>query len=198
MKLVKKKSDFDLNIFFREDDRILSFTFGGNGDLYWSIYLRDARDTNYGFTITKENYGVYSLFEKLFEDIDKVNDPRYRLYNLSQYNDLYDSTNKVITWYSDETAYVVANILRIKKEDEEFKINFYTQPYVDGYDRDFSSPGRISVRFRNSGSRYKPFNIVFMDMYNAMKEVDDVNDIGHQMHIEEYLYNKKLVKKLNR
>ena len=111
MRLVKQKSEFDINMFFKEDDRFLSFTFGGNGDLYWSIYLRDANDSDYGFTITKENYGVYSLFEKLFDDIDKVNDPRYRLYDLSQYN-LYDSANKVITWYSDETAYVVANILK--------------------------------------------------------------------------------------
>ena len=65
--------------------------------------------------------------------------------------------------------------------------------------RDFNSLGYISVRFRNSGSRYVPFNIAFMDMYNDMKEVDDVTDKGHQLHIEEYLYEtKKLVKVKNR
>ena len=34
-----------------------------------------------------------------------------------------------------------------------------------------------------------------MKMYDEMKEINDVNDIGHQIHIEEYLYNNK-VKKL--
>lgn len=33
-------------------------------------------------------------------------------------------------------------------------------------------------------------------MYDEMREIDDVNDIGHQVHIEEYLYNKNKVMKL--
>ena len=29
-----------------------------------------------------------------------------------------------------------------------------------------------------------------MRMYNEMKNIDDVNDYGHQMHIEEYMLRK--------
>ena len=45
-----------------------------------------------------------------------------------------------------------------------------------------------SIRFRNSGSRYEPFNICFMQMYNELKNYDSN---CHQIHIEEYLYKQK-------
>lgn len=122
----------------------------------------------------------------------------YRLFNRSNYNELFNDNNKTITWYSDETTHEVANILKIKKDEDIFKIEFYIQPYVKGHDEDFHSLGYIPIRFRNSGSSYAPFNIIFMKMYNSMQEIDDVNDIGHQIHIEEFIYNKYQVKKLEK
>lgn len=70
-------------------------------------------------------------------------------------------------------------------------MQFFIQLHLDGYDEDFHSPNYIPIRIRNSGSSYDPFNIVFMKMYNKMKKIDDTKDIGHQIHIEEYLYNKE-------
>lgn len=221
MNVIKKEGEFGPTILFYEENKILKFTFGGNGDLYWTIHCKNESDEK-SFVITKENYSVYTLFEQLFSDIENINifdmgaipfyieteeekkeyfknyekeneyqKKKYRLFNYSNYNELYDDNNKTITWYSDETAHEVANILKIKKAEEKFIIEFYTQPYINGYDEDFHSPNHISVRFRNSGSSYDPFNIVFMKMYNKMQELDDINDIGHQMHIEEYLYSKE-------
>ena len=192
VKVIKDKSQFGPTILFDEENNLLRFTFGGNGDLYWSIHSKNTNN-HYTFVITKENYGVYILFEQLFNDIETINifdecyipfyieteeekkeyfknyekeneyqKKKYRLFNYSNYNELYDDNNKTITWYSDETAHEVANILKIKKAEEKFIIEFYTQPYINGYDEDFHSPNHISVRFRNSGSSYDPFNIVFM------------------------------------
>ena len=121
---------------------------------------------------------------------------KYRIYNYSNYNELFDKENDTITWYSDETAHKVANILKIKKEKESFRLTFIIQPYIEGFDEDFYSAYYIPIRFRNSGSSYDPFNIVFMRMYNDMKEINDVNDIGHQIHMEEYIYNQNKMKKL--
>lgn len=123
---------------------------------------------------------------------------KYRLFNLLNYNELFDKENNTITWYSDETNHKVANILKIRKENELFELEFYIQPYIEGYDRDFNSLYHIPIRFRNSGSSYDPFNIVFMRMYEKMKQVDHVNDYGHQIHIEEYLYNQNKIKKLTK
>lgn len=132
--------------------------------------------------------------------IKRKNDEKnkYRLFNLSNYNELFDKENNAVTWYSDETSHEVANILKIKKENESFELEFYIQPYIEGYDRDFNSLYHIPIRFRNSGSSYDPFNIVFMRMYEKMKQVDHVNDYGHQIHIEEYLYNQNKIKKLTK
>ncbi len=214
MKVVKQDSEFGIDIFFKEENKYLAITYGGNLDLYWIIYSEEVNKDN-NFVITKENYEVYRLFEQLFNDIDDINiykyqnhqfssnfkkaqKEKYRKSNTSNYNVLYNEKEKLITWYSDETAFCVANVLKIKKEDEIFKLEFFIQPYIDGYDRDFNSLHHIPIRFRNSGSFYNPFNVVFMRMYSNMKEIDDVNDYGHQIHMEEYLYSQSKIKKLTK
>lgn len=214
MKVVKQESEFGMDIFFKEENKYFAITYGGNLDLYWIIYSEDVNKDN-NFVITKENYEVYRLFEQLFDDIDDINiykyqnqqfsgnfkkaqKEKYRKSNTSNYNVLYNEKEKLITWYSDETAFCVANVLKIKKEYEIFKLEFFIQPYIDGYDRDFNSLHHIPIRFRNSGSFYNPFNVVFMRMYSNMKEIDDVNDYGHQIHMEEYLYSQSKIKKLTK
>lgn len=212
MKVIKQENEFGTIISFQELDNIFEVSFCGNFDLYWTIHSKEEND-HHNFIITKENYEVYKLFEELFDDIENIKifdedfsfytkteeeiayeKNMYRLYNHSNYNELFDKENNTITWYSDETNHEVANILKIKKEEETFRIEFYIQSYKNGYDRDFNSSHHIPIRFRNSGSSYDPFNTVFMRMYKKMNQLDDVNDFGHQMHIEEYLYNQKTKK----
>ena len=123
---------------------------------------------------------------------------KYKKYNSSRYNDLYDKKNRTITWVSDETSIETGNILRIKEEKDSFVLEFSTQPNVAGYDNDFKTRISIPIRFRNSGSSYDPFNIIFMRMYEKMKQVDDINDYGHQIHIEEYLYSQSKIKKITK
>ncbi len=115
----------------------------------------------------------------------------YRRYNNSNYRELFNPDTKTITWYSDETAHEVANYLKIEKKEDCFKFYFYIQPYKCGYDADFNSPNYIPIRFRNSGSRYDPFNIIFMRMFQKLKTVEDIYEFGHQIQIEEYVYQKK-------
>lgn len=223
MKVIKNKEDHGIRISFQEDRKKFDMIFAGNGDLYF-VFLALEDMNEYSFTITKENYEVYRLFEQLFDDIENINifnyeipfyldkdeigeyikekeeeieeDKRYyRLSKGSIYNELFDKENDTITWYSDETAHEVGNILKIRRINDSFRLDFYIQEHKSGYDRDFNSTNYIPIRFRNSGSSYDPFNILFMKLYNAMQEVDDVNDYGHQMHIEEFLYEKKKVKK---
>ena len=211
MRISKVENEFGLQIFIEEDNSYLSILYGGNLDLYWSIHSNKRTLENDSktdtFTITKENYKLYNLFENLYNDIKEINlfedfeedKDRYRVYNRSNYQELFDEENKTITWYSDETAHEVANYLKIKKETDCFIINFNIQENIDGYDSDFnSSLYDISIRFSNSGSRYDPFNIIFMRMYERLKKIDDVNDYGHQIHMEEYLYEEEHQKVLSK
>ena len=219
MRVILSDNDYGTkDIHLVDENKTLTIVFAGTGDLHWIIRNTDCVELEeYAydyFEITKENYQIYSLFEKLLYDIGTINifgdeeiktssdvkfqKMRERKYNMSHYNDLYDSDDGTVTWVSDETCFEVANMVSIKKREDKFLIEFKTQPYIEGYDRDFNSLYHIPIRFRNSGSSYDPFNIVFMRMYEKMKQVDNVNDYGHQIHIEEYLYNQNKIKKLTK
>ena len=38
--------------------------------------------------------------------------------------------------------------------------------------------------------------MIFMRLFKNLQSVDDVNDYGHQLHMEEYLYEKNKIKSL--
>lgn len=157
------------------------------------------------FDITKENYEVYKSFEVLLLDIQTINisgeittfpggveteeeqreyllkleaeKENYRKHNMANYNNLYSAKNNEVTWISDELAEEVANEVTISKHDEIIRLSFKTKPQVAGYDKNYFDFGMISIRFRNSGSRYRPFNLIFMRMFNELQNLT-VNDLG--------------------
>ena len=61
--------------------------------------------------------------------------------------------------------------------------------YKNDADLMLMDPRRITVRFRNSGSRYDPFNIIFMKLYQGLCALDYEY---HQIHIEEYLIGEQI------
>ena len=210
-----------IDIFVEKDNKKLSIIFAGTGDLHWMLkdFNETSEEPTYlSFLIDKENYALYESFENLYNDIkdmrvfkeitippyietdeeiieylkEKEEDKIYtKKHNVSNYNELFNEEKQTITWFSDETAHDVANIVTIKKLDEQFLLEFYTQPYIEGYERESNIKGQICIRFRNSGSRYDPYNIIFMRMYNELQEIDNTYDENHQYHIEEYIYQKK-------
>ena len=154
------------------------------------INIHDLDDEFIPFYIeTEEEEREY--LEQRRKEIEKEKEI-YRRYNKAHYNELFNPEERKITWYSDETASKVANYVEIKEDDETFTLDFRQQKDIEGYDKDFKSAFYTPIRFRNSGSSYDPFNIVFMRMYNEMQNVDDVLDAGHQLHMEEYLYEQQL------
>ena len=88
----------------------------------------------------------------------------------------------LITWKSDDRDYGDPDFVKIYKGDDAFYITFVRQ----------SKHLHIgtSVRFRNSGSSYQPFNMSFMRLFNKLQEYDPDY---HQIHMEE-LNVKKLTK----
>lgn len=109
---------------------------------------------NMFFTITRENGAVYSIFKDLFADIENVNvctldDDIFNNYEAEKYNkiyneeafkydfyhyfELYDIENKTITWCSDEFNHDNANILKIRKIDDEFELEFIPKSILSGF-----------------------------------------------------------------
>lgn len=189
----------------------LDIMYGGNGDLYWNILSKVKDDSErHFFTITKENYEVFLIFSNLFRRIDECEiytvDPleeelcfsaeeRKELYertrNLNEdlstkpvYECLCSNTSDTITWHSDDAPYGEGNILRISRSRDKERF------LIEIIKRDLNKDD-ISVEISNSGSRYQPFNIHFMEHYNDLNAIDPNY---HQIHIEEILYHKRLTK----
>ena len=179
---------FEINI---DSDKFF-IVFENNLDLYWYYIPKDYNEEIKSFFITKENEFLYSIINDLYIRISEYN-PFLGLRDIESYNIDYLKKveqhkekplfkNNMISWHSDDDLYEDGSILEIIKEKEEFEIKF-----IQSKKEDFQSD--FSVRFRNSGSRYDPFHIPFMIMYNELKTYDKDNN---QIHMEEYLYNAKI------
>ena len=66
-----------------------------------------------------------------------------------------------ITWYSDNIYDERANILRITKSANNITLNFTDNPDDPAFG--------FSIRICNSGSKYDPFNICFMKLFNELQ-----------------------------
>jgi hypothetical protein len=199
------------DIMLEEDGKKLIITFQGNLDLYWQMFSEN-KDELLTITITKENYAIYSVFERLFNDIKDCNVAKIT----------YDSTNEVdeyekermlqevkwaeehnrdlkeyrkydpesvfkggtIEWHCDDEPYEESNVLTITKVNDEFKVHIAV-PNKYSFNNNY-------VRIRNSGSRHSPYNQVFMRMFNELQQYDPQK---HQIDIEELLYSKKKILK---
>lgn len=211
--IIKKRTATGFNFKITTEQGTFVISFEGNLDLHWTYIVDDLlMKPNYKeFIITKENYYLYTLFEELYNDIKKYNvyqldendlpfcespeEIEQKVKNFKKMNNYLRKKEKYnpeslirnnsVEWHSDDCVYENSSVLKIKKKKETFIVIFEKSKVEDPF---FTS----SVRISNSGSRYDPFNLVFMKMYNDLILYDSEY---HQIHIEEYLYQKKLIKK---
>lgn len=198
LEITNRKNSHGYDVFdIITDTGSFEISYENNLDLYWRYLYYDTIDKvpdNVIFKITKENYFLYLLFEELYTGV-KEKRP-YKTYSKERFPDnnkklkcyggyeLYK--DKTITWYSDDFAeFDNASSFSIKKEKDYFKVTFTKSKTEDFNGCYFPT---YSVRLRNSGSRFYPFNITFMGMYEKLKTY---NYDYHQIHIEEYLYKTK-------
>lgn len=208
------------DISFIKDDKELKIVFGGNGDLYWMLRQTKTSDMNEemnevynNFYITKENPIIYRLFDELYNDILNCNIFRIteldqEMYTKSELKKKQKKKNELnewnrhkrdllveedkIKWHSDEQMFEYANVVTISKQEEGYLLEF-TIPDQPEEELLYRLPGTISIRFRNSGSTYDPFNIVFMRMYQELQKYDREEEqrlideqAYHQITLEEY------------
>lgn len=206
MNITKTKNETERKCFdftFTDKNKKLDIFYAGNLDLYLSIsdglfYLYNT-DFNIDFYITKENYEVFLIFDSMYKNIingnifdrENIEEESSDYKNSLQYRSLVDN-NKRITWISDDDQYKYGDRFVMEKIDEDsYRLNFIRNKNVDS--DGLKSGACISVRIRNSGSRYDPFNCALMQMYQKLQYV---NTECHQIHYEEILYEEKQLKKV--
>lgn len=71
LKVTKTKNEMNSYDFkIESEENTLGIIFGGNGDLYFYVKKTDEEEKEIiNFEITKENYTLYKLFEKLYNQI---------------------------------------------------------------------------------------------------------------------------------
>ncbi|MBQ4061085.1 MAG: hypothetical protein IJD46_03575 [Bacilli bacterium] len=211
MTVSKSKNEYNMyDILIEDGTKKLNIYFVGNLDLYWSLSNINEFSHTYEMLITKENYRIYELFLTLYNDIKNCNVRKEyedcierctSLDELREYKRSVEECNNslrlieengeqrlfkdgVVEWHSDDFAYDTANVLKIIKQDED---SFIIR--IESKEKEKHS--RNVVRFANSGSRYKWFNVIFMEMYHKLQAYDPEET---QIHIEEYMYQKKIGK----
>ena len=195
IEVIKEKSfvgtqDIRLKI---NEDITLDIVFGGTGDVYWiydnQTYFDAKEDPMYDkLLITKEDIDIYNIFNELYEDLinchiyipnecgftenwQELEEKRCKIRNEEikksfRYNKLVK--DNVITWYSDEEYEKIAEIVRIKKEDDNIVIEFIRQSTKDerGGHR---LPGWYTIRFRMNGCTYEPCETVIWRHFNNLQ-----------------------------
>lgn len=177
--------------YLKDDKKQFIISFQNNLDLYFSLVNFNNEPF---FIIDKNNYILYELFNTLYNDIKNCNifdnnklNENYK--NRYEYKKLFN--NNIIEWKSDDYPDEIAQSFKIIKKEDNFIIEF--TPLIINNDFDYYIEPQlkdwISVRIRNSGSKYNPFNIIFMKLYNTLCNYDEID--FNQVHMEEYLLNKK-------
>lgn len=169
------------DIILKKDGKTLSIIFARVLDLY--MIIEDGNKVPVGeykeidFDINTDDGFVYTLFDNLYNDIincnimgDKPNKKnKVENHMLHEYNLLVDK-DKNINWVSDEGIYEEEDIMRISKLDNSYKLTFIRTDKRRSYG--FKSPDGIYIRLSNSGSRYTPFNVIFMRMYQEFNKTN--------------------------
>lgn len=198
------------NILIKDGKKTLKIFYGANDDLYIDIFGEHNLDEYGNYTATfsiNKSQEVYHYFESLIDNIIKCNvfevsdteleicntqGQTNKLLNFSQlsneilkssyaYNSLVqDST---IIWYSDNIYDEKANKLSIEKNDNNIMLTFVDNP-------DDPTFG-FGIRICNSGSKYDPFNICFMNLFNQLQALNKEEKQEKDPTLVKKKYHKK-------
>ena len=155
-----------------------------NADIYGKITKEEINRLIFMSEECKTDY-----HEEIQEELKRREESKKSLKEREQYKNLVQ--DNVIIWKSDEYFEEITPFVKIKKQENTYILEFGKPIIPDKYQNEadliLMDPRRITIRFRNSGSRYDPFNILFMKFYQVLCEL---NYEYHQIHIEEYLITK--------
>ena len=150
-------------------------------------------DKEINFFILMSELEEEDYHQKIAEELKRREKYERNLRKSTQYKNLVQ--DGVIIWKSDEYFDEIAPFIKIKRQENSFILEFgkplIPNEYKNDADLMLMDPRRITVRFRNSGSRYEPFNIIFMKLYQGLCKLDYEH---HQIHIEEYLIQERINK----
>ena len=191
---VVKRRDLDNTnvVFIKADEGDFVFTFCGNLDLYFSYFGKDLRKKDeHSFVLDKSNFFLYKCFDDLYDAIEsnmpyKTIDRDFNVYFELRSYPFPLFKKGIVEWHSDDALFDEASVLYIEKLDDSYKVTIKEGTISD------VNMKTASVRIRNSGSMYEPYNFTFMDLYN---KICAHNFECEQITMDEYMDKIKIRKR---
>ena len=124
------------------------------------------RISNISFDISENDYELYDIFSKLYDDvISKSDDSNFFIF---------DKENNNINIMSDTYPSVCPNSVSIKKEDGNINLSFNK---VNGTKYgEFKMPHNIPIHIRKYGSRLGDLSVLFNNLFNDLQGVSFVKE----------------------
>lgn len=169
------------DILIRDEKKLLKIFYGSNFDLYIDIFGERIIDENGYYNATfsiNQSQEVYQYFESLMDNIIKckvfdasdielgICDSNEQINELSKNSSVYNRLvqDSTIIWYSDNIYDEKANKLKIEKKDDKIILTFTDNPNDPAFG--------FGIRICNSGSKYTPFNLCFMNLFNQLQALN--------------------------
>ena len=172
-----------------KDNNFMELLVNGSGELCWNMLKLNKESNSVAMEISDNEY-LKELLKKLFEGIIKENVlmiywPLLRSLNQEEReskikelmingqlvnkniesNPLIDRDR--IEWHSDDFGFYDSDVLEIIRTKEDYKV------IISRQDKNRLRK-TVSVQISNSGSRYAPFNEMFMDLFNSLQTYDEI------------------------
>lgn len=166
------------------------FTFYDN-DLRFTC--DDLENFTYSIEICPDDSYFYTLVDEVYDAVSNRQPFKYLKCDFDDNDLVFSETvsnskslfkNGVIEWHSDDSVYNVGSVLYISKEDNKYTMTFQkskahlnrVDPFTD-----------FTVTIGNN-SRYSPYNITFMNMFNKLRDYY-VNQINISNHVSREIVN---------
>lgn len=198
MEIVKENDGSIIRIKNNESEIRFVNYYGENGDLYLNFFTPTLDSSR--FRITKDDFEVYAIFKRLFDEIKEVKvyesvpelddflqvdykNLNESLKKSSCYENLYDKESNYIRWISDDAPSDIATSFTLIEEEDA--MCFYFGDARNGL------TSSIKVQISTNGSRYDSFFVPFLRAHEAL---NSINPDFYQMSIDEYCYLAKKMK----
>lgn len=146
------------------ENGIIYFMYGGNLDLSFLVISEEEGTVN--FIISPDDMEVFTLFNELYNKAINCDVKDKKYVRSTTYKKLFEDGH--FSWKSEDQVYEDANQLNIYKEDKCYRLEFVLKNV------DFATEN--AIRIQNSGCRYKPFNLLFLDLYNKLQSIPLTKD----------------------
>lgn len=156
-----------------------------NGKKKLTIEYAPNLDLYFVVEDTSEFLGHFDNKFISYEDYSKMNDRKFEIIKKQDYYTNLVNEGKIV-WKCDDYPHDLGPSFKIVKDNDLIKITF-DKGNTKKQDL-FHPENRTSVRIRTNGSAYNYFYTPFMTLFKELKELV----LEDQIHIEEYLYTKKL------